>query len=123
MRGTMIAPWLQRHLEDTGAWNADGISARVKVRRHTCGRYVAVGLADGAWPTIADATPPPPFGAALAVRGGRRPFSLTAPAAPPVIPEEDVRMVMEQTGKDRATARQALESCGGDLAEAIVKLS
>jgi len=39
------------------------------------------------------------------------------------VPEEDVRMVMEQTGKDRATARRALEECGGDLAEAIVKLS
>jgi nascent polypeptide-associated complex subunit alpha len=53
----------------------------------------------------------------------------TLPSAePPIptntpIPEEDVRMVMEQTGKDAATARKALESSGGDIAEAIVKLS
>jgi nascent polypeptide-associated complex subunit alpha len=47
----------------------------------------------------------------------------STPAAPLVVPEEDVRMVMEQTGKDRATARKTLEECGGDLAEAIVKLS
>jgi nascent polypeptide-associated complex subunit alpha len=52
------------------------------------------------------------------------PVSPSAPPAGPVaIPEEDVRMVMEQTGKDKATARKALESCDGDIAEAIVKLS
>ncbi|HUR62785.1 MAG TPA: nascent polypeptide-associated complex protein [Candidatus Thermoplasmatota archaeon] len=49
--------------------------------------------------------------------------TIPVPAAPLVIPEEDVRMVMEQTGKDKATARKALESCDGDIAEAIVKLS
>jgi nascent polypeptide-associated complex subunit alpha len=32
-------------------------------------------------------------------------------------------MVMEQTGKDHATAKKALEATGGDIAEAIVRLS
>ncbi|HEX2066747.1 MAG TPA: nascent polypeptide-associated complex protein [Candidatus Thermoplasmatota archaeon] len=45
------------------------------------------------------------------------------PAAPLAIPEEDVRMVAEQSGRDAATARKALEASGGDLAEAIVRLS
>jgi nascent polypeptide-associated complex subunit alpha len=46
-----------------------------------------------------------------------------APVPPATIPEEDVRMVMEQTGKDHAAALQALTSTGGDIAEAIVRLS
>lgn len=37
--------------------------------------------------------------------------------------DDDVQMVMEQTGCDDAAARQALEAAGGDLAEAIVALS
>jgi nascent polypeptide-associated complex subunit alpha len=54
------------------------------------------------------------------------PSAPTPPAAPPepvTIPEEDVAMVMEQTGKDHATARKALEATRGDIAEAIVRLS
>ena len=45
--------------------------------------------------------------------------------APPPLPvsEDDVRLVMKQTGKDAATCRKALEAAGGDLAEAIVALS
>ena len=39
------------------------------------------------------------------------------------ISEEDIAMVMEKTGKSEDEARKALEECGGDLAEAIVKLS
>ncbi len=39
------------------------------------------------------------------------------------ISEEDVRLVMEQTGVDRDTARKALEEANGDLAEAILKLT
>lgn len=38
------------------------------------------------------------------------------------IPDEDVALVAEQTGKTPDEARAALESCGGDLAEAIMKL-
>ncbi|HUR62882.1 MAG TPA: nascent polypeptide-associated complex protein [Candidatus Thermoplasmatota archaeon] len=51
------------------------------------------------------------------------PTPAATPAPPAAIPEEDVRMVMEQTGKDRAAARGALESTNGDIAEAIVRLS
>ncbi len=37
--------------------------------------------------------------------------------------EDDVKMVMEQTGCEEDAAREALEAAGGDLAEAIVALS
>ncbi len=39
------------------------------------------------------------------------------------ISEEDVKLVMEQAGVDRETAKKALEESGGDLAEAILKLT
>lgn len=38
------------------------------------------------------------------------------------IPEEDVRLVADQTGKSPEEARRALEECGGDLAKAILLL-
>jgi len=39
-----------------------------------------------------------------------------------VIPEEDIRLVADQTGKSLEEARKALEECGGDLAKAILLL-
>tara|TARA_Y100000310_G_C20444400_1_gene697634 strand:- start:263 stop:607 length:345 start_codon:yes stop_codon:yes gene_type:complete len=41
----------------------------------------------------------------------------------PDISEEDVKTVMDQTGKDEETSRKAIEEHDGDLAEAIIKLS
>ncbi len=38
------------------------------------------------------------------------------------IPEEDVRLVADQTGKSLEEARKALEECEGDLAKAILFL-
>ncbi|MEM3442446.1 MAG: nascent polypeptide-associated complex protein [Candidatus Bathyarchaeia archaeon] len=38
------------------------------------------------------------------------------------IPEEDVRLVADQTGKSLEEARKALEECDGDLAKAILLL-
>ncbi|MGQ9537968.1 MAG: nascent polypeptide-associated complex protein [Candidatus Bathycorpusculaceae bacterium] len=38
------------------------------------------------------------------------------------IPEEDVRLVADQTGKSLEEARKALEECEGDLAKAILLL-
>ncbi len=38
------------------------------------------------------------------------------------IPEEDVRLVADQTGKSAEEARKALEECEGDLAKAILVL-
>ncbi len=38
------------------------------------------------------------------------------------VPEEDVRLVADQTGKSMEEARKALEECGGDLAKAILLL-
>jgi len=39
------------------------------------------------------------------------------------IPDNDVRLVAEQTGVSEAEARKALEQANGDLAEAILNLS
>ncbi|AEK73528.1 nascent polypeptide-associated complex protein [Thermococcus sp. 4557] len=39
------------------------------------------------------------------------------------VSEEDVQLVMEQTGVDYETAKKALEEANGDLAEAILKLT
>ena len=39
------------------------------------------------------------------------------------IPDDDVRLVAEQTGVSEAEARKALEKAKGDLAEAILALS
>jgi len=38
------------------------------------------------------------------------------------IPDDDVAMVCEQTGKTKAEAKAALLETGGDIAQAIVKL-
>lgn len=38
------------------------------------------------------------------------------------IPDEDARLVADQTGKSLEEARKALEECGGDLAKAILLL-
>jgi nascent polypeptide-associated complex subunit alpha len=40
----------------------------------------------------------------------------------PAIPEEDVRLVADQTGKSLEEARKALEESQGDLAKAILLL-
>ena len=39
-----------------------------------------------------------------------------------IIPEEDARLVADQTGKSLEKARKALEECEGDLAKAILLL-
>ncbi|WP_457752395.1 nascent polypeptide-associated complex protein [Thermococcus sp.] len=39
------------------------------------------------------------------------------------ISEEDIKLVMEQTGVDYETARKALIEADGDLAEAILKIT
>ncbi|ADP78065.1 Nascent polypeptide associated complex NAC [Methanothermus fervidus DSM 2088] len=39
------------------------------------------------------------------------------------IPEEDIKLVMEQTGVSRDEAEKALKESNGDIAEAIMRLS
>ena len=39
------------------------------------------------------------------------------------IPEEDIKLIMEQTGKTAEEAKKALEKTNGDIAEAIMKLN
>ena len=43
-------------------------------------------------------------------------------ASQSAVPEEDVRLVADQTGKSVEEARKALEECEGDLAKAILLL-
>ncbi|MGQ9551130.1 MAG: nascent polypeptide-associated complex protein [Candidatus Bathycorpusculaceae bacterium] len=43
-------------------------------------------------------------------------------AAVAAIPEEDVKLIADQTGKSLEEAREALEECEGDLAKAILLL-
>ena len=38
------------------------------------------------------------------------------------VPEEDIKLVMEKTGKSREEAEKALKESNGDIAEAIMKL-
>lgn len=89
------------------------------------GRPTVTEVGSGTAPSMA--TTPAPSSGTKASAPGESSRTHLAPNDPPPasvqVPEEDVRMVMEQTGKDRATARKALESCDGDIAEAIVKLS
>jgi nascent polypeptide-associated complex subunit alpha len=54
------------------------------------------------------------------VSGGK--ISEKATERKPTFPEEDVRLVADQTGKSLEEARKALEECGGDLAKAILLL-
>ncbi len=44
------------------------------------------------------------------------------PSAPSAIPEEDVALVAEKAGVSAEEARKALEECGGEPAEAIIRL-
>jgi nascent polypeptide-associated complex subunit alpha len=52
------------------------------------------------------------------VTGGR--MSEKALERKMAIPEEDIRLVADQTGKSPEEARRALEECQGDLAKAIL---
>jgi nascent polypeptide-associated complex subunit alpha len=54
------------------------------------------------------------------ITGGK--ISEKATERKPTFPEEDVRLVADQTGKSPEEARKALEECGGDLAKAILLL-
>jgi len=38
------------------------------------------------------------------------------------VPDDDIKMVMEQTGKDKQTVKAMLKQTDGDIAEAIIKL-
>ena len=55
------------------------------------------------------------------VVGGRVSEKISERKAP-TVPEEDARLVADQTGKSLEEARRALEESGGDLAKAILIL-
>ncbi|MEK6986260.1 MAG: nascent polypeptide-associated complex protein [Candidatus Thermoplasmatota archaeon] len=63
-----------------------------------------------------------PRGAETATSAAVPPTTAPQPPAPTPISADDVRLVMEQTGRSNAEARAALEATNGDLAEAIVRL-
>jgi nascent polypeptide-associated complex subunit alpha len=60
-----------------------------------------------------------PRSASGAMPSGEMPATAAAPGGPP---EEDIQLVMDQTGVSRAEAVQALESAGGAPAEAILSV-
>lgn len=60
-----------------------------------------------------------PRTAPSAPTAGKTPTSLEVPAT---LPEEDVQLVVDQTGVSRADAVRALEAAGGAPAEAILSL-
>lgn len=76
----MIAPWLRRHLETIGAWNADGISRRASARRCAdCGAWTLAGLDDPrcAGAAVVDTTPLNTLGEAVALLAGRTTYTLS----------------------------------------------
>jgi len=75
----MIPAWLQRHLEDRGLWDVDGVTRAARARRcRTCRQYVLAGLdADRcALPVAVDPDPLSRLGEAAALIGGRTTYSL-----------------------------------------------
>ena len=50
-----------------------------------------------------------------------RTAAVPAPSGP-TVPEEDIKLVMDQTGVSRERAMEALLACDGQLAEAILKI-
>ncbi|MEM2865747.1 MAG: nascent polypeptide-associated complex protein [Candidatus Hadarchaeales archaeon] len=56
--------------------------------------------------------------------GGQRTYQISGEGErrERIVPEEDVRLVMEQTGASEQEAREELKRTGGDLAEAILRL-
>ena len=75
----MIAAWLQRHLEDLGRWDSDGVTRATRARRcRTCREYVLTGLdADRcALPVAVDADPLSARGEAIALLAGKPTYSM-----------------------------------------------
>ena len=52
----------------------------------------------------------------------RAPGAVSDAVAAPAVPEEDIELVMSQTGCDRAKAIEALDAVDGQPAEAILKI-
>jgi hypothetical protein len=74
----MIPTWLQRHLENTGRWNTDGISRAAAVGRCRCGAEVLRGLDAErcALATTADPGPIDPAGEMQALITGHATYRL-----------------------------------------------
>ena len=54
---------------------------------------------------------------------GQTVYQVSGNEEKPKFTDEDVNMVMEQTGKNKEEVIKALEETNGDIAEAIMKLS
>jgi nascent polypeptide-associated complex subunit alpha len=54
--------------------------------------------------------------------GGATSDTISEEPVEPAIPDEDVKLVMDQTGASEEDAKKALEECDGNPAEAILKL-
>ena len=57
-------------------------------------------------------------------QGGAKTYQIMAGSTEivPNIPEDDIKLVAEQTGASAAECEKALAECKGDVAEAILKL-
>lgn len=74
----MIETWLQRHLEDRGLWDTDGVGRAARARRCRCRQYVLAGLDSDrcALPVAVDPDPLSARGEAVALIAGRSTYSL-----------------------------------------------
>ena len=76
-----VPPWLERHLVDTGAWDADAVTRRMQTRKcPKCGRRVFTGLDSElcAASVRADTDTITPAGEVAALIDKRRTFNVTA---------------------------------------------
>jgi alpha-NAC-related protein len=53
---------------------------------------------------------------------GREVYQITGEVQESMVNEEDIQLVMQQTGKDRKTVVEKLEELDNDLAQAILEL-
>lgn len=60
---------------------------------------------------------------AMAMQGKKTYTLIGEPTEETTIPENDIKMVAEQTGKTIQEAKKALEKTNGDIAEAIIELN
>lgn len=76
----MIPTWLQRHLEEAGRWNVDGIGRHLSAGRCArCRQQVLRGLDDdvAGLPVVCDPGPVDELGEFLALAAGRPTYTLS----------------------------------------------
>lgn len=101
----MVPDWLKAHLTQLGRWDSDGVSRRARLRVHTCGEPIVVGL-DSERGGLAVAAQPDALdevGELLAVVAGRGTYALRGLEI--ARPELDRRVSFHITGSPAGSAR------------------